>query len=93
MKRVTVMTASLLLFGCATLAPQAESVRITRQASEVASCTVMGDVHATPPYALPNEDYTQMRNAAVALKADTVFVTSRAVVSRGVAYRCAPQPG
>lgn len=41
-----------------------------------------------PPYVLPNEDYVQMRNAALALKADTVFVTSRLVVSRGVAYRC-----
>lgn len=80
--------ASVALVACATHAPGADQVRITKQATDVEACKVVGNVHSTPPYVLPNEDYAQMRNAALALEADTVFVTSRAVVSRGVAYRC-----
>jgi hypothetical protein len=80
---------ALAVSGCTTLAPQAEHVRITREAADVAACKAVGDVHSTPPYALPNEDYKQLRNAAVALQADTVLVTTRAVISRGVAYQCA----
>ena len=89
MKRAMILiAASLLLAACATHAPGADAVRITTKADDIAGCEAVGNVHSTPPYGLPNEDYIQMRNAAVGLNADTVFVTSLAVVSRGVAYRC-----
>lgn len=90
MTKVLVSIAALMLAGCATtMAPQAEGVRITKEAADVASCDALGDVHSTPPYIWPGDDLKQLRNSAVALKADTVLLTGpRLVVTKGIAYRC-----
>jgi hypothetical protein len=90
MKRAIVCLAVLTLTACATaVAPQAEAIRTTTNPADVAKCAVVGSVEAEPPYMMPGDDLKQMKNAALVLNADTVFVTRRAGKSQGVAYRCA----
>jgi len=72
--------------GCVTtaLAPGAAQVRMVRDASSVSGCTAVGNV-ATGP-----EARVDVRNLAVGLGGNTVFVTAETfgVVTDGVAYRC-----
>ena len=85
----TAFFAALILAGCTTsVAPQAEKIAITRTAADVANCRVLGNVEAPPPYIWPGDDLKQMKNAALALGADTIFVTRRVGSSQGVAYKC-----
>jgi hypothetical protein len=64
------------------------AVDMAKDTAAVASCTVIGQVSSTPPYILPGADIRQMKRLADAMHADTLFVVSRGVVSKGVAYRC-----
>jgi hypothetical protein len=57
-----------LMVACTTrLIPQAEHVRVTRKAEEVAACKSLGFVEAHPPYSTPNDAMNEMRNKAAIL--------------------------
>jgi hypothetical protein len=78
------LVLSAALSGCVTLAPGADKVKLTSDANDVKGCVAVGSVQADANDPL-NVDST-MRNQALGLHADVVFVTS---MSSGVGYRCA----
>lgn len=93
--RSAVMTLACvpLLTACVTvaLAPGAEKVRLTSSAQDVKSCTAVGNVRV-PADVQKNDPFTddtsnELRNQAIGLGGNTVFVTSDAL-GEGVAYRC-----
>lgn len=90
---VVMLVSVSLLTACVTiaLAPGADKVRVTSNPQDVAPCTAVGNVRIpqianrnSPPVANPMDD---LRNQAVGLGGNTVFVTS-AELGEGVAYRC-----
>ena len=90
-------TATLLvaygMTGCVSLAPGADKVRVTRDASDVVTCTAVGDVRVqvdvNRQVDIANASAV-FRNRVVALGGNTGFVTdgSVAIPVGGVAYRC-----
>jgi hypothetical protein len=75
--------------GCVTvaLAPGAENVKITKKASDVASCKTVGNVKAQPLG--PEATNATLQNQALGLGGNTIFVTGADAVSvAGVAYSC-----
>jgi hypothetical protein len=75
--------------GCVTvaLAPGAEKVKITKKASDVASCKTVGNVNAQPMG--PEATNAALQNQALGLGGNTVFVTGANARSvAGVAYSC-----
>jgi hypothetical protein len=75
--------------GCATvaLAPGAERVRLTKSAADVASCKPVGNVKA--PSDSPPDFVATIRNQAMGLGANTIFVTRDINgPEEGVAYNC-----
>jgi hypothetical protein len=95
--RVLLLTATAVLFpGCVTPplvipAPGSTMVRLTQSPADVAQCHPVGNVHVTAR-ATPTVDdaVTELRNQALGLGADSVFITStdEATFAGGVAYRC-----
>ena len=73
--------------GCSSAAPGAEKIRITSNPKDVAGCKVAGQVstHTSSP---GNE--TRLRNAALTIGGDTIFVTSSGLSGpyQGMAYNC-----
>src|SRR5215470_15161747 len=90
-------TAALLvaygLTGCVSLAPGADKVLVTRDASVVATCTAVGNVQVqvdvNRQVDIANAS-TVFRNRVVALGGNTGLVTdgSVGIPFEGVAYRC-----
>lgn len=81
----------MLLFAvsCTTaVVPQAQNIRTTRNADEIAQCRILGTVDAQPPFVWPGDDLKQLKNKAAPLGADTIFVTNRVGTIVGVAYKC-----
>jgi hypothetical protein len=82
-----------LLAACVALAPGADKVRITKVATEVATCTAVGNI-SVPGNAQGQVDMgnaeTQFRNQTVGLGGNAAFVTSAPLgfPVEGVAYRC-----
>jgi hypothetical protein len=78
------------LVGCTTLAPHAQDVKLTYNTADVQDCKAMGSVSSDPPYILPDDFKKQLRNQAVGLNADTVFINGhlQLVHMTGIAYRC-----
>jgi hypothetical protein len=75
--------------GCATvvLAPGAERVRVTTNAAEVVPCKPVGNVKALSES--PFDGMATIRNQALGLGANTIFVTAYVSGSeQGVAYNC-----
>jgi hypothetical protein len=85
-----ILVAALLAAGCVSLAPQAETIRVTSIGSEVGQCKVLGAVESHPPYMFPSDAVNQLRNNAAALGADTLLLTSSGALrgKTGMAYRC-----
>ena len=90
--RVLIGVATLLT-ACVSLAPGADNVRITKNSSDVANCSAVGNVR------VPIEDQgrvdiadadTRFRNQVIGLGGNTVFVTSSSlgIPVQGIAYRC-----
>jgi hypothetical protein len=84
--RLTLAAVVLIVCSCAArvpraLAPGADRVKFTQNAADVAGCKVVGNVSTVPSF--DRED--QLRNRAVGLDGNTVFLTSAV---EGVAYRC-----
>lgn len=86
---VAVVLTLLSAAACSSLSPGAEKVKVTRDPKDVAGCKAVGQVSGlTGTQALPGAE-KKMMNAAFALRADVVFVTSTIGSYDGVAYRCA----
>jgi hypothetical protein len=86
---VAIAVMGLGTAGCATvaLAPGAEKVRLTKNASDVASCKVVGNVTSHPVG--PEATNATLQNQAFGLGGNMVFVTGATGVSvAGVAYIC-----
>ena len=85
---LSVLTAA----GLATLAACSknafEPMMVTRDASAVASCEKVADLHAVPGTFDDTDAQTQLERRAREIGANTVLV-SDAEGSTGVAYRCA----
>lgn len=82
------MFSALFLAGCVTLAPEAESMKVTRDAADVKGCKILGAVEAHPPYVGQQDGMNQLRNNAAGLGGNVLFVTSYNVTATGMAYRC-----
>jgi hypothetical protein len=91
---VSVLSVCAIYLGaCVTLAPGADKVRMTKDASDVAGCTAVGTVDTLGAPQGPSQiadSSKELRNKAVGLGGNVVFVTSAAlgVPNMGVAYRC-----
>jgi hypothetical protein len=75
--------------GCVNiaLAPGAENVKTTKNASDVASCKAVGDVLSKPMG--PTATNADLRNKTLGLGGNTIFVTAANGDSvEGVAYSC-----
>jgi len=88
---------AIYLGACVTLAPGAAKVRITKDASDVAGCTAVGNVNTLGAPQGPSQiadSSTELRNKALGLGGNVIFVTSTTlgVPDQGVAYRCLPKP-
>lgn len=79
---------ALALVGCVTLAPEARTMKVTKETADVAGCKVLGAVEAHPPYVGPNDGMAQLKNKAAGLGGNVLFVTSYNVTATGMAYRC-----
>lgn len=81
------------LSACVSLAPGADKVRITKDASDVSACSAVGNIRL-PSDANGNVDGynadAQFRNQTVGLGGNTAFVTRSGlfVPIEGIAYRC-----
>lgn len=86
-----VAVAVACLQGC-TIVPMVEApgtadLKVTHEASDVASCTSVGNVDGRPYEVVDRTNgLKQMRNEVVGLGGDTLLVTS--AVNTGIAYRC-----
>jgi hypothetical protein len=80
----------MLLMACVSLAPGADKVRITKNASDVADCSAVGNI-TLPRNAQGQAESldvdTEFRNQTVGLGGNTAFVTS-SIGGQAVAYRC-----
>jgi starvation-inducible outer membrane lipoprotein len=87
------ITATILLSGCVTLAPGADQVRITDKASDVGTCKALGNIQVPMNGQQPVDGFsaqTQFRNQAVGLGSNVALVTQGfvGVPVAGIAYRC-----
>jgi hypothetical protein len=86
--KVSIVLFLMTLTSCTSLSPGAEKVKFTRDPKDVAGCKAVGQVSGlTGTQALPGAKQ-KMMNAALAIGADVVFVTSTVGSYDGVAYRC-----
>jgi hypothetical protein len=82
-----------LLTACVSLAPGADKVQITRNPSDVAKCSAVGNVRvpieSQGQLDIADAD-TRFRNQVIGLGGNTAFVTSSSlgIPVQGVAYRC-----
>jgi hypothetical protein len=83
----------LLSAGCLVSipsAPGAESVVMTHNEADVASCTVLGNVVGLTDTNYIRDERREMQNQAVELGADTLLLTRDRDPPKGLAYRCKP---
>jgi hypothetical protein len=85
---------ALWLTACVTPAPGADKVRITKNPSDVAACTAVGNITVPTNPSTGTVDIanaaTEFRNQTVGLGGNTGLVTYGLVgaPAQGVAYRC-----
>ena len=80
------LALSIALTACTTLAPNADSVKLTRSADAVAGCRLVGPVETL--YSGVNTE-RDLKNKAVGMGADAVFITQLiGLEAQGIAYRC-----
>jgi len=87
------ITATILLSACVTLAPGADQVRITDKASDVATCKALGNLQVPMNGGQPADGFSaqdQFRNQAVGLGSNVALVTQGfvGIPVAGIAYRC-----
>jgi hypothetical protein len=87
------IAATIVLCACVTPAPGADQVRVTKNASDVATCKPLGNIQV-PKNAQGLVDgasaQTQFRNQAVGLGSNVALVTEGfvSIPVAGIAYRC-----
>jgi len=79
--------------ACVSLAPGADKVRITKNPSDLANCSAVGNINV--PIELQGQvdiaiADTQFRNQVIGLGGNAAFVTSSSlgIPVEGIAYRC-----
>jgi hypothetical protein len=91
--RTATLLVAYAVTGCVSLAPGADKVLVTRDASVVATCASVGNVRVpvdvNRQVDIANAS-TMFRNRVVALGGNTGFVTDGpvSIPVEGVAYRC-----
>jgi hypothetical protein len=93
--RVVIGAAGMLvlLTACVSLAPGADKVRVTKNPSDVANCSAVGNIKV-PGTGSGNVDIatadTEFRNQVVGFGGNAAFITSSTlgIPVEGVAYRC-----
>jgi hypothetical protein len=81
------LTAGTAACTTVTLAPGADRVRLTVNATDISSCRAVGSVKAPQGSGLDGEP--TIRNQALGLGANVIFVTRNITGSEeGVAYNC-----
>jgi len=90
---IAILLVACGVTGCVSLAPGADKVLLTRDASAVATCTTVGNVREQVAVNRQTDTANAsavFRNRVVALGGNTGFVSdgSVRVPVQGVAYRC-----
>lgn len=85
--RMAGVAAAIVTSGCASVAPTADRVVLTREASAVVGCKDVGSVEAWIALSF-GDARVQLKNRAAALGADTVLVNSSFGETTGTAYAC-----
>ena|SRR5215468_7765614 len=86
--------AAVWLTACVTPAPGADKVRITKNPSDVAACTSVGNIRVPTNPSTGTVDIanaaTEFRNQTIGLGGNTGLVTYglEGAPAQGVAYRC-----
>jgi hypothetical protein len=86
--RFALATVVVMISSCnatMALAPGADRVKLTHNATDVAGCKAVGNVSWVPDRDDPRFFETLLRNRTVGLDGNTVFLTTSI---EGVAYRC-----
>jgi len=84
----------ILLSACFSLAPGADKVRMTKNPSDVANCSAVGNIKVSGEGAGEAADIasadTKFRNQVVGFGGNTAFITASAlgIPVDGIAYRC-----
>jgi len=81
------VAAAVTTAACASVAPNADRVVLTREASAVVGCKDVGSVEAWISLSF-GDARVQLKNRAAALGADTVLVNSSFGETTGTAYAC-----
>jgi hypothetical protein len=83
------MKTILCLMLIATSAAHAADVRVVKDESLVASCTVVSEVQSNPPYWTFDAALKQVKKHAAQLHADTILITHANMwFTTAIAYRC-----
>ena len=79
----------VLLTACVSLVPGADKVSITKDPSDVANCSAVGNIEVPGQVDIATAD-TVFRNQVIGLGGNAAFITVSAlgVPIEGVAYRC-----
>lgn len=89
----TPLALMLLLEGCLTVtpAPGSDKLRVTRNPSDVSTCTAVGNIKVADNLP-PPQAQTEFRNQAIGFGANAALATLVVVgvPVEGVAYRCGP---
>lgn len=87
---LSLVVSVVLVSRCETLAPEAQAVKLTSTAEDVAGCKILGTVESVPPYVGPNDGVNQLKNKAAGMGGNVVFLTSSGGMRgrSGMAYLC-----
>ena len=84
---IILAAAAAAASACASVAPNSESVRLTRTAGDVTGCKEMGYVESWLAFSF-RDARVQLRNRAAAIGGNTILVTSPFGETTGTAYAC-----
>ena len=85
------LLAILTFTGCASLTPEAATVRVTQNPEATKGCKFLGDVEVTNTWG-PGDSEKKLRIAAAKMGANLLFIGPRMftklVTAHGEAYQC-----
>lgn len=83
------MFLTLALAACATVLPEAESIRVTHEVGDVRGCRLLVALESVKPIWAPTDALVDLRNKTAAAGGDIFLVTSGlGMTIKGAAYRC-----
>jgi hypothetical protein len=87
---------ALACAGCASLSPAGAHVERVQDHAALKACAYLGDVSVRPSPLSENDDIIRLRNLAVELGADAIWIDSTTVAPGGrlyaAAFACHPRP-